>query len=61
MNEVRLVEAKQERDEVVKTCETRLRELANICVLSTKCTEGACTQDMSYMEPSILLALVNGP
>ena len=52
--------AKQEHDEAVRTCVARLCGLANICALSKKCTKVACTQDVSYMEPSILLALVKG-
>ena len=54
------LDAKQERDEAVRTCVARLCGLANICALSKKCTKVACTQDVSYMEPSILLALVKG-
>ena len=54
------MEAKHERDEPVRTFVARLRGLANICLLSTQCTGGACTQTVSYMEPSNLLALVKG-
>ena len=58
LNKVRLMDAKQEREEAVRTFVARLRGLANICALSTVCTKEGCTQDMSYVEPSILLALV---
>ena len=60
LNKVRLMEAKQERDEPVTIFVPRLCGLANICVLSTPCTGRACEQSVSYVEPSILLALVKG-
>ena len=60
LNTVKLMEAKQERDEPVRTFVARLRGLANICLLSTQCTGGTCTQTVSYVEPSNLLALVKG-
>ena len=58
MNKVRLMEAKQERDELVRTFVARLHTLANICLLSTQCKGGG---GAAYnLEPSILLALVKG-
>ena len=60
LNKVSLMDAKQERDEAVKTFVARIRGLANICTLSTKSTKGPCTQDVSYLDSSILLALVKG-
>ena len=55
-NKVKPMEAKQERDEPVRTFVARLRGLANICVLFTQCTGEA----VSHVEPTILLALVKG-
>ena len=60
LNKVKLMEAKQECDEPVRTFVARLCRLANICVLSTLCTGGACEQTVSYVKPSILPALVKG-
>ena len=54
------MDAKQERDEAVRTFVAILRGLANICALSMECTKVGCTQDVSYAKPSILLALVKG-
>ena len=58
LNKVRLMDAKQERDKAVRTFVARLCGLAKICALSTKCTKVDCEQDVLYVEPSILLALV---
>ena len=55
-NKVKPMEAKQERDEPVRTFVARLRGLGNICVLFTQCTGEA----VSHVEPTILLALVKG-
>ena len=44
----------------VRTFVARLRGLANICLLYTQCTGGGCTQTVSHVEPTILLALVKG-
>ena len=60
LNKVKLMEAKQECDEPVRRFVSRLRGLANICTLFTQCTGGGCTQTVSHVEPTILLALVNG-
>ena len=60
LNKVRLMDAKQEREEAVGTLVARLRGLAKICALSMVCTKDGCLQDMTYAEPSILLALVKG-
>ena len=59
-NKVKPMEAKQERDEPVRTFVARLRGLGNICVLFTQCTGEACTKTVSHVEPTILLALVKG-
>ena len=60
LNKVRLMDAKQECEEAVRTFVARLRSLANFCALSMVCAKVGCAQDMSYAEPSILLALVKG-
>ena len=60
LNKVRLIDAKQEREEAVRTFVARLRRLANICALSMVCTKEGCSQDLTYAEPSILLALLKG-
>ena len=60
LNKVGLMDAKQEREEALITFVARLRGLANIWALSMICTKVGCAQDMSYAEPSILLALVKG-
>ena len=60
LNKVKLMEAKQERDEPVRTFVARLRGLVNIRILYTQCTGGDCTQMVSHAEPTILLALVKG-
>ena len=60
LNKVRLMDAKQEREEAMRTFVARLRGLANICALSMTCTKEDCLQDMTYAEPSILIALVKG-
>ena len=39
LNKVKLMEAKQERDEPVRTFVARLRGLANICILYTQCAD----------------------
>ena len=51
LNEVKLMEAKQELDEPVRTFVARLRGLANICIL---------TKTISHVEPTVVLALVKG-
>ena len=60
LNKVKLMEAKQERDEPVRTFVARLRGLAIICILYTQCTGGGCTETFSHVEPTILLALFKG-
>ena len=55
-----MMDDKQEREEAVRTFVARLHGLANICALSMVCTKEGCSQDMTYAEPSILLALVKG-
>ena len=60
LNKVKLMEAKQERDEPIRTFVARLRGLAIICILYTQCTGGGCTQTVSHVEPTILLALFKG-
>ena len=52
LNKVKLMEAKQECDEPVRTFVSRLRGLANICILFTQCTRGGCTKTVSHVEPS---------
>ena len=44
LNNVRLMDAEQEREEAVIMCVARLRGLANICALSMVCTKLGCTQ-----------------
>ena len=39
LNKVKFMEAKQERDEPIRTFIARLRGLANICVLYTQCAD----------------------
>ena len=51
LNEVKLMEAKQELDEPVRTFVARLRGLANICIL---------TKTIFHVEPTVILALVKG-
>ena len=60
LNKVKLMEAKQERDEPVITFVARSRGLADICVLFTQCTGDTCTKTVSHVEPTKLLALVKG-
>ena len=44
---VKLMEAKQEHDEPLRTFIARLRGLVNICTLFTQCTGGGCTQTVT--------------
>ena len=60
LNKVKLMEAKQERGELIRTSVARLRGLANICNLLTKCPNETCTETVSHMNATILLALVKG-
>ena len=60
INKVKLMEAKQERDEPVRTFVARLRGLANICILFTDCTSETCNKTVSNVDATILLALVKG-
>ena len=43
LNKVKLMEAKHERDEPIRTFVARLRGLPNICNLSTECLSDTCT------------------
>ena len=58
LDKVKLMKAKQECDEPIKTFLARLRGLANICNLSTECPSETCTETVSYVNAKILLALV---
>ena len=60
LNKLRLMDATQEWEEAVRSFVARLRGLATICALSMTCTKEDCQQEMTYAEPSILLALVKG-
>ena len=57
LNEVRLMEAKQERNEPVRKFLARLKGLAGICELKTKC---ACDETPSYADRIIHTTLVKG-
>ena len=57
LNEVRLMEAKQERDEPVRKFLARLKGLAGICQLKVKC---ACDENPSYADRIIHTTLVKG-
>ena len=60
LNNVQLMETKQECDEPVRSYVARLKGQANICSLTMKCPCNTCTETMSYMDSTILLALVKG-
>ena len=60
LNKVKLKEAKQERDEPLRTFVARLRGHANICILFKQCAGDTCTTTVSHIEPTILLALGKG-
>ena len=51
LNKFRLMEAKQERDEPVMNFFAILRGLANICVLSTLCTD--CILRQAFHPPGL--------
>ena len=57
LNEVRLMEAKQERNEPVRRFLARLKGLAGICQLKVKC---ACNETPSYADRIIHTTLVKG-
>ena len=59
LNEVRLIEAKQERDEAVRKFLARLKGLANICDLTVNCSHNPSVT-VSYANKSIHTALVRG-
>ena len=53
LNKVKLMKAKQERDEPVRTFVARLRNLANICILYTQCTGGGAHRpSLTWSPPS---------
>ena len=58
LDKVKLMKAKQDCDEPIKTFLARLRGLANIRNLSTECPSETCTETVSYVNAKILLALV---
>ena len=60
LNEVKLIEAKQELNEPIRTFLARLRGLATIWDLTTPCPSLLCTEVVSHANRSILTALVKG-
>ena len=58
LNEVKLMEAKQERGEPVRKYLARLRGLADICKLSVECL--SCHETASYVDRIIITTLVKG-
>ena len=57
-NKVKLMEAKQERNEPVRKYLARLRGLADICKRSVECS--SCHETTSYVDRIILTTLVKG-